>query len=190
MNYGQGKKKVYELLDEYSSGGEELIDEDIEKKMVDFFDSAQKLISKDAPIYATYVIRRREGKTLYAPPSGFVKLIRVWRDGSPSHKYRWIAGKLQIPEGDTAQEIMLEYQKLPETLGADGEEVANDYEFEVDEEACEAMPYYVAAQCLFADLMIDYQPYLEEWEKRRMEIRNRGSMNGGVQLRNTFYQSR
>lgn len=184
MNYGQGKKKVYELLDEYSSGGEVLIDEDIELKMLDFFDTAQKLISKVAPVYATYKIKRKAGQTLYPMPSGFQKLVTVWKDGSPSRKYRFIAGKLRIQENDKS-EIEIEYQKLPDTLD---ESFTDDDDFEVDEEACEAMPYYVAAQVLLPDLMTDYRPYLEEWEKRRMELRERGSIGGAVTLRQSFYR--
>lgn len=184
MTFGQGKKKVYELLDEYSSGGEVLIDEDIEKKMLDFFDTAQKLISKVAPIFAVKTIKRKAGQTLYPMPSGFQKLVRVYKDGSPSRRYRFIAGKLRIPESDTS-EIMIEYQKLPDTLE---DSLSDDNEFEVDEEACEAMPYYVAAQCLLADLMIDYRPYLEEWEKRRQELHDRGSISGPVTVRQSFYR--
>lgn len=184
MTYGQGKKKVYELLDEYSSGGEVLIDEDIEMKMLDFFDTAQKLISKDAPVYATYKIKRKAGQTLYPMPSGFQKLVQVWRNGNPSKKYRFIGGKLQIPENDHS-EIMVEYQKLPDTLD---ESFTDEDEFEVDEEACEAMPYYVAAQVLLPDLMTDYRPYLEEWEKRRAELRGRGGYGGAVTLRQSFYR--
>lgn len=36
MTLGEGKRKVLMLLDEYSSGGELTVDEDIEKKMADF----------------------------------------------------------------------------------------------------------------------------------------------------------
>ena len=41
MTLGEGKRKVLMLLDEYSSGGELTVDEDIEKKMADFFATAQ-----------------------------------------------------------------------------------------------------------------------------------------------------
>ena len=42
MTLGEGKEKVYKLLDEHSSGGEVAHDADIEMKMADFFDIAQK----------------------------------------------------------------------------------------------------------------------------------------------------
>ena len=41
MTLGEGKKKVYMLIDEYSSGGAVTEDEDIETKMAAFFDIAQ-----------------------------------------------------------------------------------------------------------------------------------------------------
>ena len=45
MTLGEGKNKVYMLLDEHSAGGEIEHDEDIEAKMTAFFDTAQKLVS-------------------------------------------------------------------------------------------------------------------------------------------------
>ena len=42
MTLGEGKDKVYMLLDEHSAGGEVEHDEDIELKMAYFFDIGQK----------------------------------------------------------------------------------------------------------------------------------------------------
>lgn len=81
MTLGEGKKKVYELLDEYSSGGEITVDDDIELKLADFFDMAQKRVAQVKRILAIKEIKRRDGVTEYAMPSGFGSLYRVWRDG-------------------------------------------------------------------------------------------------------------
>ena len=42
MTLEEGERRVYMLLDEYSSGGALTRDADIEAKMADFFDIAQK----------------------------------------------------------------------------------------------------------------------------------------------------
>ena len=60
MTLGEGKRKVLMLLDEYSSGGELTVDEDIEKKMADFFDTAQKDMASFKRIIRTQEITEPE----------------------------------------------------------------------------------------------------------------------------------
>ena len=158
MTLGEGKKKVYELLDEYSSGGEITVDDDIELKLADFFDMAQKRVAQVKRILAIKEIKRREGVTEYAMPSGFGSLYRVWRDGQVTTRYRWKQGKIVIPESDSAAKIEIEYFKIPDTINA---ETDDETEFEVDEDAAQAMPYYVAAQQLLPDLVTDYGAMLQ-----------------------------
>jgi hypothetical protein len=42
---------------------------------------------------------------------------------------------------------------MPATIPPDA---GDDWEFEVDEAACQCLPYYVAAQQLLPDLVMDY----------------------------------
>ena len=97
MTLGEGKKKVYELLDEYSSGGELTEDKDIELKLADFFDIAQKRVAMVKRIVAVKTINRTAGKTEYSMPGNFGGLYRVWRDGKATGKYRWKGSKIVIP---------------------------------------------------------------------------------------------
>ncbi|MBO4914670.1 MAG: hypothetical protein J5449_05625, partial [Oscillospiraceae bacterium] len=55
MTLNEGKRKVLMLLDEYSSGGAVEFDADIDVRMNDFFDAAQKDIAQWQPI-----VRRAE----------------------------------------------------------------------------------------------------------------------------------
>ena len=119
MTLGEGKKKVYELLDEYSSGGELTEDKDIELKLADFFDIAQKRVAMVKRIVAVKTINRTAGKTEYSMPGNFGGLYRVWRDGKVTGKYRWKGSKIVIPERDAAGTIEVEYFKIPETIGAE-----------------------------------------------------------------------
>lgn len=186
MTFGEGKNKVYKLLDEYSSGGEVEVDEDIEKKMADLFDIAQKRIARIERITAVKTINRKDGQTEYKMPETFSGLRRVWRDGKPTKRYRWKNGKLVIPTNDTATTIEVEFYKTPETIT---DETGEDYEFEVSEDAAQLMPFYVAAQNLFADLMIDYTPYLNEWEKGLAELERLAQSQDQIGFTNTFYRS-
>jgi hypothetical protein len=154
MTLGEAKNKVYMLLDEHSAGGEVEHDEDIELKMVFFFDMAQKALSQIKKIVKVRKITAQSGKTEYAMPGDFMGVYRVWRDEKPATgRYRFRGGKMIIPERDAGSEIQVEYFAFPETIPADADD---SYEFEISADACECMPYYVAAQQLLPDLVMDY----------------------------------
>ena len=114
MTLGEAKNKVYMLLDEHSAGGEVEHDEDIEKKMTAFFDTAQKTLAQIRRIVREYALPLAMGKTAYEMPSDFSALYRVWADGRITRALRWRAGKLlgmlllqfcrrhaQLPASDT-----------------------------------------------------------------------------------------
>lgn len=158
MTLGEAKDKVYMLLDEHSAGGEIEHDEDIEKKMAFFFDIAQKELAKIKKIVKVKKIVPERGKTEYALPDDMISVYRVWRDERPAtSRYRWKGGKIIIPERDAGCVIQVEYFALPETIPQDA---SDEYEFEIAEDAANAMPYYVAAQQLLPDLVMDYSGML------------------------------
>ena len=158
MTLGEGKNKVYMLLDEHSAGGEIEHDEDIEAKMTAFFDTAQKLVSQVKRILRMREISPEPGRTEYAMPADFRSVYRIWRDGKIANStYHWRRGRLIVPEGDGAGKILVEYFAFPATIPADA---SDDYEFEVAPDAAECMPYYVAAQQLLPDLVMDYSGML------------------------------
>ena len=163
MTLGEAKEKVYMLLDEHSAGGEVEHDEDIELKMIRFFDMAQKELSKIRKIVKVKKITAAAGKTEYAMPSDFRSLYRIWRgEETVTSRYRWRGGKLVIPERDAGREFTVEYIAVPETIPDDADD---DYEFVIDEDACECMPYYVAAQQLLPDLVMDYGSMLQMYSQ-------------------------
>ncbi len=163
MTLGEAKEKVYMLLDEHSAGGEVEHDEDIELKMVRFFDIAQKTLSQIKKILKTKKITAQSGKDEYAMPGDFRQVYRVWRDGETvTNRYRWLGRKLLIPERDAGREFLIEYFANPETIPTDADD---EYEFEIAEDACECMPYYVAAQQLLPDLVMDYGSMLNMYSQ-------------------------
>ena len=159
MTLGEGKDKVYMLLDEHSAGGEIEHDEDIELKMAYFFDIAQKLLAQTVPLIKQKKIRASAGKTEYAMPDDFRKVYRIYRDGSPvTGRYRWAGRKLYIPASDEGCEVIIDYYAVPADITKD---TPDEYEFELDETACQCLPYYVCAQNLLPDLVMDYSIYLQ-----------------------------
>ena len=157
MTLGEAKNKVYMLLDEHSAGGEIEHDEDIEKKMTAFFDMAQKTLAQIKKIVRKKVIVPTLGKTAYDMPDDFYALCRVWADDRPAtNRFRWRSGQIIIPEG-SASEVIVEYYAMPKSLT----DADDSYEFEIAPDACECMPYYVAAQQLLPDLVMDYGAMLQ-----------------------------
>ena len=158
MTLGEAKNKVYMLLDEHSAGGEIEHDEDIEKKMTAFFDMAQKTLAQIKKILREEVIVPTLGKTVYAMPENFYSLYRIWADDRPAtNRFRWRNGQIIIPEG-SASEVIVEYYAFPKSIDASA---PDSYEFEIAPDACECMPYYVAAQQLLPDLVMDYGAMLQ-----------------------------
>ena len=158
MTMGEAKEKVYMLLDEHSTGGVVEHDPDLELKMVRFFDTAQKLLSQIKKIVRIRRVIPEAGRTEYLMPTDFRSVYRVWADGvNATSRYHWRRGRLVVPLDDRAKEILVEYYALP---GAIAPDAPDDYEFELDEAACQCLPYYVAAQQLLPDLVMDYSVYL------------------------------
>ena len=184
MTLGEGKRKVYMLLDEYSSGGEITQDADIENKMADFFDMAQKDLSRVCRITHTHTIERAEGQTEYDMPADFVQLKNVWRDGKIYRGYQWKAGKIVIPLQETAT-VELEYYAIPETVNGDTED---EFEFEIPDDAAQAMCYYVAAQQLLVDLVMDYSAPWAIWLQMKQELSQRAYGVPPRGIVNTLYR--
>lgn len=185
MTLGEGKTKVYMLLDEHSAGGEVEHDADIEQKMTAFFDTAQKLVSQTKKLVRIRTIRPEPGRTEYAMPLDFRSVYRIWRDGVlSSERYHWRRGRLIVPAGDGAREILVEYFAFPATIPADA---PDDWEFELAPDACECLPYYVAAQQLLPDLVMDYSGMLLMFD-RMVGALDRSLPGEALRVRQRFYR--
>ena len=180
MTLGEGKERVYMLLDEYGDGSN--IDEELESKMPRFFDMAQKEIAQRQPIVRLYAVEREEGVTEYEMPEDFRVLRRVYADGVRTRRYRWKAGKLIIPERDTAV-VEVEYNATPATITEDTDD---EHVFDVSEEAAAAMPFFVAAMSLAADLVQNGDRLMQMYS---MMIANLATEEpGGAQLRQALWR--
>ena len=166
MTLGEGKRKARKLLDEYSSGGEITVDEDIENRMTDLFDLGQKDIAQVKKIYRVTTLTLDGVETLYDLPKDMVELVSVRRDGRITANYDIIGGKLMAEKGDRG-ELLIEYVALPATIPADA---GDDYELEVAEDAASCIPYYVAAHCLLAELVTDFSPYWQIYLQKKAQL--------------------
>ena len=160
MTLREGKTRVYMLLDEHSAGGVVEHDPDIEAKLNYFFDIAQKEVAKIQKLRRTRRIKPREGGEV-SLPADCMELCRVWADDRPVRRFQLRGGKLLLPPTAAGKELVLEYDAVPETIGAD---TPDDYEFELREDGCNCLPYYVAAQQLLPDLVMDYGAMLSMYQ--------------------------
>lgn len=160
MTLGEAKRKVLMLLDEYSIGGEVSADADVDAKMNDFFDIAQRDAAAWQPI-----VRRMElsldGSGSTELPDDVSRVIRVRKNGVRVLGYEVVDGRLIYPEGDRSL-LTLDYIARPEAITPD---TPDDYEFEVSDEAANCLPFFVAAQDIVDDLVVDdaafYSLYLQ-----------------------------
>lgn len=183
MTLGEGKRKVLMLLDEYSCAGELTVDEDIDAKMNDFFDIAQKDVSQWQRIARRCAVTP-DGTGEQALPADVSRVLRITRNGRAAAGYEVIDGKLAYPAGDTAA-VTLDYLAVPETITPDTEDT---HEFEVSEEAANCLPFFVAAQQLFPDIVLDHGVFYNAYlQMRGMLPRSAGSTGVPGRVRQALY---
>ena len=193
MTLGDGKRKVLMLLDEYSSGGVLTVDEDINMRMNDFFDLAQKNISNYQKIVRSFTPAAPVPPPGDTPATGFIAcelpgdfkdVFRIWKDGKRGRSYVFTDKAILLPESDIGR-VVVEYFAIPADIPQDA---PDDYEFEVREDAAACMPYFVAAQQLVVDLVVDYRPLLDMYDRMLAAVDTSLPGSGGS-IRQGFYST-
>jgi hypothetical protein len=167
MTLGEGKRRVMMLLDEYSAGGEISADEDIGLKMADFFDMAQKdMANFKRIIRLSELTPAGAGGSMcsWLLPEDFSGAFRVWQDGRCVSGWAVTGDRLVTKRADA---VTLEYFALPSSLGPD---TPDSYEFEVSEDAAACLPFFVAAQQLLPDLVVDYGGFYNTYLQMRSAL--------------------
>ena len=156
MTLEEGMRKTYELLDEYTSGGEAAADEDIAARLPDLFDIAQKRLARRARIVRLHSVERQPGVTEYPLPVPRLGICRVWRGERPCRNYTVRGDSLVIPLGD-GEDWTVEYFALPATIDSS---TPPAQALELCEAACQCLPFFVAGMVLSSDLVQDANIYL------------------------------
>ena len=157
MTLGEGKRKVLKLLDEYSAGGTVSADEDVKSKMNDFFDIAQKDVAQHKKIVRSVTVTAAGGSEMqfFDLPKDCMAVFRTWKGEKLTGNFAEIGGRLAL-SAKTRGTFTVEYFAIPATIT---EATGDEYEFEVSEDAANCLPYFVAAQHLMSDLVIDYSAF-------------------------------
>ena len=180
MTLGEGKRRVLMLLDEYSIDGVQTVDADLDARMNDFFDLAQRDAAAWQPIVRR-VSLALDGTGSQDLPPDVARVIRMRKQGAQAVGCEVVDGKLLYAPGDTSV-LTLDYIAAPQKLGPD---TPDDYEFEVSEEAAACLPYFVAAQQLVADLVVDYGAFYNLYLQTRALL-PRSTLSGGA-VRQSLY---
>ncbi|MBE6070211.1 MAG: hypothetical protein E7211_21345 [Clostridium lundense] len=162
MTLGDGKRRVLMLLDEYSSGGVLTADRDIDARMNDFFDIAQRDMAQWQPILRRATVTL-DGTGRQALPQDVAQVRSIRRDNGRARDCEIIDGALVYPAGDTSA-LTLDYVARPAAITPD---TADTHVFEVSEEAAGCLPFFVAAQQLIPDLVVDYGAFYDLYLKLR-----------------------
>lgn len=142
MNLGEAKKKVYSLLDEYSAGGEVVIDEDIKLRLNSLFDMCQKNLASLAPIRKLVTVPAGE----WEKDAKTIKYLAAY-DVQGERIYPQIMGDILIFPCEARLDLLI----MPDNIT---DETPDSYEFEIKEALQECMPYWVAASLCVVDLVV------------------------------------
>lgn len=204
MTLGEGRRKVLMLIDEYSSGGVRTEDKDIDVRMIDFFDLAQKDVCQRKRLIRSFIPEPEEtpgeetrgeergeiealaegmGRIPCPAPENFSHVFRVWRDGRLTRSCPW-SGRYILLKPEEMGRVVVEYFAIPATIPQDA---GDEYVFEVEEDAAACMPYFVAAQQLLVDLVVDYTPLLELYERMTAMLDTGLPQAGSSGVRQAFY---
>ncbi len=182
MTLEDGKRKVLMLLDEYSTAGSLTVDADIDAKMNDFFDIAQKDVAQWQPIQRRAALEL-DGTGEQSLPEDVMRALKLTRDGKRARGFEVLDGKLLYPAGTTGS-VTLDYVARPATIA---QETPDEHAFEVSEEAAACLPFFVAAQQLLPDLVIDYGAFYNIYLQMRGALRQDTALTGGG-LRQALYR--
>lgn len=180
MTYGESKKQVLALIEEYASHitKEYTEDEDIALRLPHLFDLAYQELAQNKKIIATKLYQEKEEKvdkyTAYTLPSDLYQIKNVFMIDNDNRKGNvdyYTLGKNKIYINDnTRGQTVLEYYKFPQNIN---EETDNDFYLELDQDAQSVLVYKVASDILKTDPSSDYTAFATEYQRVLQLLDNR-----------------
>ncbi len=170
MTYGESKKQILALIEEYSPTNPILTDdEDIATRLPHLFDLAYQEIALNKKIVATKTYQEKEEKedkfTSYSLPSDLYQIKNVFAIDSNNKKiiaeYYTVGNKIYINDKTEGQTV-LEYYKYPQTIN---ENTKDNFYLEIDRDAQMVIAYKVANDILKTDPSADYTAFATEYQR-------------------------
>ncbi len=164
------KKKVLQLIEEISDNGDLTNDPDIKAKLNSVINQVQFEVARMKKISAFEEVEATAGQVFDMNTlNGFYQL-RLLRFGG---SYEMVENLVIFAEEGKAE---FYYFKYPEAIT---DETADDYEFELSQDALEILPYGVASDLLKSDASTSYGAiYSQRYETMLQRLDPRYSMSG------------
>lgn len=179
MTYGESKKQVLALIEEYAPNMDILTeDEDIALRLPHLFDLAYQELSQNKKIIASKFYPEKEEKvdkyTAYSLPSDLYQIKNVFmldENNKKGNADYYTVGKNKIYINDNTQgQTVLEYYKFPLNIN---EETEDDFYLELDQDAQSVLVYKVASDILKTDPSADYSAFATEYQRVLQLLDNR-----------------
>ena len=179
MTYGESKKQVLALIEEYAPSLDGLTeDEDIALRLPHLFDLACQELAQNKKIVATKVYPEKEEKvdkySSYTLPSDLYQIKSVFMLDENNKKGNvdyYTVGKNRIYINDNTQgDTVLEYYKFPQNIN---EETDDDFYLELEQDAQMALVYKVASDILKTDPSAEYTAFATEYQRVLQLLDNR-----------------
>ena len=167
MTLREMKVKVLSLIEELNPESQYLTDDpDISAKINDVINQIQFECAriKKIPAKMTYTVGENK---IFKMTSSMYQVYKIV--GSDFD----IFGKEIVFPDDFEGKVTIYYYKYPERITPD---TPNDYEFELDDDILECMPYGIAGDILKADPSVDYSIYQVRYETMLNRIDNRNNV--------------
>lgn len=157
----------------------------------DYYYHFRNIAMWDIPFSANNKVPNFGKYAYYTMPSDFYKAEKITKDSEVVKSYHWENPRLLRLNYYDDGEFLLQYQAYPTTIDSN---TLDTYEFEVDVEAQEALPYYVAAYCVVTEDQQYYVNFLSEYRGKLSNLDTKSPFgtgdvnNGNAGIKNTFFR--
>lgn len=181
MTYGESKKQVLALIEEYAPNKDMnsfTEDEDIALRLPHLFDLAYQELAQNKKIIATKIYPEKEEKvdkySSYTLPSDLYQIKSIFmldKNNKKGNVDYYTVGKNKIYINDNTQgQTVLEYYKFPQNIN---EETEDDFYLELEQDAQSVLVYKVASDILKTDPSADYSAFATEYQRVLQMLDNR-----------------
>lgn len=186
MRLIDAKRKAVQLIREWSANGIKRPEGEIADYLIsmdDLADMAQKQIATRKKIHTTYEIEQvgvsEIGYNKYNLPDDYYQLNKIVYENEEKGlygtitNYLWEGKKTLVIPKQVTGKYVVHYYRMPQTIQYDdnNKNKNDNYEFEVDEDAQELIPLYLAA-CVLVDEEIGIATQkLNEYYSRLAELK-------------------
>lgn len=142
----------------------------------DYYYTFRNVAMWDRPFSSVDKIPNFGEFSYYQMPQDFYKIEKITKDGNIVNGYYWENPKLLRLNYYDNGEYLVQYQAYPTSID---EDTPDEYEFEVDIEAQEALPYYVAAYCVVTEDQQYYVNFLTEFRSKLSNFDSNAPLGSG-----------